>query len=47
VADSDPRSELDEAIAKARPIAAAVGADVLVSRSGGRGLAARRPTVAV
>ena len=31
VADSDPRAELDEAIAKARPIAAAVGADVVVS----------------
>ena len=33
VADSDPRGELDEAIAKARPIAAAVGADVVVSAS--------------
>jgi len=30
VADSDPRSELDEAIAKARPIAAAVGAGVRI-----------------
>ena len=34
VADSDPRGELDEAIAKARPIAAAVGADVVVSPHG-------------
>ncbi len=32
VADSDPRSELDEALAKARPIAAAVGSSVLVQR---------------
>ena len=30
VADSDPRAELEEAIAKARPIAAAVGAGVAV-----------------
>ena len=30
VADSDPRAELDEAIAKARPIAAAVGSSVRV-----------------
>ena len=30
VADSDPRSELQEALAKARPIAAAVGRSVLV-----------------
>jgi para-aminobenzoate synthetase/4-amino-4-deoxychorismate lyase len=49
VADSDPRSELDEAIAKARPIAAAVGADVVVSpRSAGRRvLGARHFTVPV
>jgi para-aminobenzoate synthetase / 4-amino-4-deoxychorismate lyase len=49
VADSDPRSELGEAIAKARPIAAAVGAKVVVSGSGdtGRGLAARHLTVVV
>jgi para-aminobenzoate synthetase / 4-amino-4-deoxychorismate lyase len=49
VADSDPRGELDEAIAKARPIAAAVGANVVVSSSGdgGRGLVARHRTVAV
>jgi para-aminobenzoate synthetase/4-amino-4-deoxychorismate lyase len=31
VADSDPRGELDEAIAKARPIAAAVGAKIVIS----------------
>jgi para-aminobenzoate synthetase/4-amino-4-deoxychorismate lyase len=30
VADSDPRSELEEALAKARPIAAAVGTSVVV-----------------
>ena len=49
VADSDPRGELDEAIAKARPIAAAVGADVVVSprRAGRRVLAARHFTVPV
>jgi para-aminobenzoate synthetase/4-amino-4-deoxychorismate lyase len=29
VADSDPRHELDEALAKARPIAAAIGSSVL------------------
>jgi len=33
VADSDPHAELEEAIAKARPIAAAVGADVRVGGS--------------
>ena len=38
VADSDPHAELAEAIAKARPIAAAVGADV---RVGGSDLAVR------
>jgi para-aminobenzoate synthetase / 4-amino-4-deoxychorismate lyase len=32
VADSDPRSELEEALAKARPIAAAVGSSVVVQR---------------
>ncbi len=32
VADSDPRSELEEALAKARPIAAAVGTSVVVGR---------------
>jgi anthranilate/para-aminobenzoate synthase component I len=32
VADSDPRSELDEALAKARPIAAAIGSSVIVER---------------
>jgi para-aminobenzoate synthetase / 4-amino-4-deoxychorismate lyase len=49
VADSDPRAELDEAIAKARPIAAAVGADVVISPriAGGRRLAARHFTVPV
>ena len=49
VADSDPRAELDEAIAKARPIAAAVGADVVVSPRGAgrRVLAARHFTVPV
>ncbi|MFZ0388119.1 MAG: chorismate-binding protein [Solirubrobacteraceae bacterium] len=49
VADSDPRSELDEAIAKARPISAAVGADVVDSPRvvGGRRLAARHFTVPV
>ena len=30
VADSDPRAELEEALAKARPIAAAVGSRVTV-----------------
>ncbi len=43
VADSDPRSELDEAIAKARPIAAAVGADVVVSPRVRRQAGHRRP----
>jgi anthranilate/para-aminobenzoate synthase component I len=38
VSDSDPRSELDEALAKARPIAAAVGAAVDVEQ---RALATR------
>jgi para-aminobenzoate synthetase / 4-amino-4-deoxychorismate lyase len=49
VADSDPRAELDEAIAKARPIVAAVGADVVVSSrfADGRLLAARHFTVPV
>jgi para-aminobenzoate synthetase / 4-amino-4-deoxychorismate lyase len=49
VADSDPRGELDEAIAKARPIAAAVGADVVVSPrdTGRRVLSARHFTVPV
>ena len=47
VADSDPRSELDEAIAKARPIAAAVGASVIVSSSGGDSRSRSVPTVAV
>jgi para-aminobenzoate synthetase / 4-amino-4-deoxychorismate lyase len=49
VADSDPRSELDEAIAKARPIAAAVGADVVVSPRvpARRVIAARHFTVPV
>jgi para-aminobenzoate synthetase/4-amino-4-deoxychorismate lyase len=49
VADSDPSGELDEAIAKARPIAAAVGADVVVSprAAGRRVLAARHFTVPV
>jgi para-aminobenzoate synthetase / 4-amino-4-deoxychorismate lyase len=49
VADSDPQAELDEAIAKARPIAAAVGAKVVISGNGdaGRGLVARHLTVAV
>jgi para-aminobenzoate synthetase/4-amino-4-deoxychorismate lyase len=32
VADSDPRSELEEALAKARPIAAAIGSSVVVER---------------
>ena len=49
VADSDPRAELDEAIAKARPIAAAVGADVVVSPrvTSRRVLSARHFTVPV
>jgi para-aminobenzoate synthetase/4-amino-4-deoxychorismate lyase len=48
VADSDPRAELDEAIAKARPIAAAVGADLVVSpRSAGRRVLARHFAVPV
>ncbi len=49
VADSDPRAELDEAIAKARPIAAAVGADVVVAprKVGRRVLSARHFTVPV
>jgi para-aminobenzoate synthetase / 4-amino-4-deoxychorismate lyase len=49
VADSDPRAELDEAIAKARPIAAAVGAKVVVSGSAdpGHGVVARHLTAAV
>jgi anthranilate/para-aminobenzoate synthase component I len=42
VADSDPRAELEEAITKARPIAAAVGAGVAVGAGGGSGPAARR-----
>jgi para-aminobenzoate synthetase/4-amino-4-deoxychorismate lyase len=32
VADSDPRSELEEALSKARPIAAAIGSSVVVQR---------------
>ncbi len=32
VADSDPRSELEEALAKARPIAAAIGTSVVVGK---------------
>jgi anthranilate/para-aminobenzoate synthase component I len=32
VADSDPRSELEEALAKARPIAAAIGTSVVVEQ---------------
>ena len=32
VADSDPRRELEEALVKARPIAAAIGSSVLVER---------------
>jgi para-aminobenzoate synthetase / 4-amino-4-deoxychorismate lyase len=48
VADSDPRGELDEAIAKARPIAAAVGADVVVSpHDAGRRVLARHFAVPV
>jgi para-aminobenzoate synthetase/4-amino-4-deoxychorismate lyase len=47
VADSDPRAEFDEAIAKARPIAAAVGADVVVSPRPSRRLQARHFTVPV
>jgi len=43
VADSDPRAELEEAIAKARPIAAAVGAGVAVGA--GSGVAARRGSI--
>jgi para-aminobenzoate synthetase / 4-amino-4-deoxychorismate lyase len=35
VADSDPRSELDEALAKARPIAAAVGTGVVMEQRHG------------
>jgi anthranilate/para-aminobenzoate synthase component I len=46
VADSDPRAELEEAIAKARPIAAAVGAGVAVGETPRFGAATtRRSTV--
>ena len=41
VADSDPRSELEEALAKARPIAAAIGTSVAVGKRGRRSDAAR------
>jgi para-aminobenzoate synthetase/4-amino-4-deoxychorismate lyase len=36
VADSDPHRELEEALTKARPIAAAVGTSVIVEREAGR-----------
>jgi para-aminobenzoate synthetase/4-amino-4-deoxychorismate lyase len=46
VADSDPHAELEEALAKARPIAAAVGAGVAVRDAGGfRAGAVRHSTV--
>jgi para-aminobenzoate synthetase/4-amino-4-deoxychorismate lyase len=42
VADSDPRAELEEAIAKARPIAAAVGAGVVVGAAAAASAGASR-----
>ena len=46
VADSDPHAELEEALAKARPIAAAVGAGVAVRDAGGlRAATVRHSTV--
>jgi para-aminobenzoate synthetase/4-amino-4-deoxychorismate lyase len=36
VADSDPRAELEEALAKARPLAAAIGTTVTVGEPGSR-----------
>jgi anthranilate/para-aminobenzoate synthase component I len=44
VADSDPRAELEEAIAKARPIAAAVGAGVAVGAATGSRPRTPRPS---
>ncbi|MGI9183566.1 MAG: chorismate-binding protein [Solirubrobacteraceae bacterium] len=41
VAESDPETELDEALAKARPVAAAIGTTVALAASGGR-IRARR-----